>query len=79
MRECSTKCVLAQKCCTEKECRMWINYPEDNNCTLVAVDKHGPMTLKEVAVRHQISIVRVKQIVDQTLDKIKSVVSSAGY
>jgi DNA-directed RNA polymerase specialized sigma subunit len=58
---------------------MWIDFPEDNNCTLVAVDKHGAMTLKEIALRHDISIVRVKQIVDQTLAKIKSVVSSAGY
>jgi len=79
MRECSRKCLLQQKDCEEKECRMWINYPEDNNCTLIAVDRHGPMTLKEIAVRHQISIVRVKQIVDQTLGKIKSVVSSLGY
>ena len=79
MRECSKRCLLKEKCCTEKECRMWIDYPEDNNCTLIAVDRHGPMTLKEIALRHDISIVRVKQIVDQTLAKIKSVVSSAGY
>ena len=79
MRECSKRCLLKEKCCAEKECRMWIDYPEDNNCTLIAVDRHGPMTLKEIALRHDISIVRVKQIVDQTLAKIKSVVSSAGY
>ena len=58
---------------------MWIDYPEDNNCTLIAVDKHGPMTLQEVALRHHISIVRVKQIVDQTLNKIKSVVKFDRY
>ena len=74
MRECSKQCLLKEVCCIEKECRMWINYPEDNNCTLIAVNRHGPMTLKEVAERHHISIVRVKQIVDQTLVKIKSVV-----
>lgn len=79
MRECSKKCLLAKKCCVEDECRLWIDYPEDNNCTLIAVAKHGPMTLKEVAARHHISIVRVKQIVDQTLNKIKSVVISRGY
>jgi hypothetical protein len=79
MRDCSRKCLVQKKCCEEKECRMWINYPEDNNCTLIAVDRHGPMTLKEIAARHHISIVRVKQIVDGTLDKIKSVVTSLGY
>ena len=79
MKECAHKCLLAERDCLEKECRMWIDYPEDNNCTLIAVHKHGPMTLKEVAARHHISIVRAKQIVDETLKKIKSVVISSGY
>jgi DNA-directed RNA polymerase sigma subunit (sigma70/sigma32) len=37
------------------------------------------MTLKEVAARHHISIVRAKQIVDKTLNKIKSVVMFDRY
>ena len=79
MRDCSKKCLVAKRSCPEKECRMWIDYPEDNNCTLIAVNKHGPMTLQEVALRHHISIVRVKQIVDQTLNKIKSVLKFDRY
>jgi len=79
MRECAIRCILREKCCSESECRMWIDYPEDKNCTLIAVHKHGPMTLKEIAERHHISIVRVKQIVDETLDKIKSVVMFDRY
>ena len=79
MRECSRKCLMTKQDCVENECRMWIDYPEDNNCTLIAVDKHGPMTLKEVAARHHISIVRAKQIVDKTLNKIKSVVMFDRY
>ena len=79
MRECSKKCLAALRCCTEDECRMWIDYPEDQNCTLIAINKHGPMTLKEVADRHHISIVRAKQIVDATLKKIKSVVMFDRY
>ena len=79
MKECSKRCMLREKGCTEKECRLWIDYPEDYNCTLIAVHKHGPMTLKEVAERHHISIVRAKQIVDQTLAKIKSVVMFDRY
>ena len=79
MRECAKKCVIAERDCREQSCRMWIDYPEDNNCTLIAVHKHGPMTLKEVAARHHISIVRAKQIVDETLKKIKSVVITRGY
>jgi len=79
MRECSKECLVAKKCCVEKDCRMWIDYPEDQNCTLIAIHKHGPMTLKEVAARHHISIVRAKQIVDGTLKKIKSVVMFDRY
>ena len=79
MKECSKRCMLREKGCKETECRLWIDYPEDYNCTLIAVHKHGPMTLKEVAERHHISIVRAKQIVDQTLAKIKSVVMFDRY
>ena len=79
MRECAKKCLLREKSCIEDECRMWIDFHEDNNCTLIAVNKHGPMTLKEVAERHHISIVRAKQIVDDTLRKIKSVVMFDRY
>jgi|TARA_R110002020_G_scaffold6878_12_gene29201 predicted ArsR family transcriptional regulator len=79
MKECAKKCYLEHVSCKEKECRMWIDFEEDKNCTLVAVKKHGPMTLKEIAERHDISVVRAKQILDSTLDKIKNVVSLTSY
>ncbi len=82
MRECSKRCLLRDKCCEEEECRMWIDYEEDKNCTLIAVHRHGSMTLREIAVRHGISTVRVKQILDQTvkkLKKIKNVISMPTY
>ena len=53
------------KCCEGKctpECRYYIDYPEDDNCALVAIEKHGAMTLREVAKRMQISFVRVKPV-----------------
>jgi len=71
MRECATDCYLARVACENKECRLSIEYEEDLNCTLVALQKHGPMTLEEIGKRHQISTVRVKQIVDATLLKLK--------
>jgi len=74
MRNCAKECYLKKKDCSNSECRLWLDFPEDNNCTLVAVEKNGPMTLKEIARRHNISIVRAKQIVDSSLVKIKSVV-----
>jgi hypothetical protein len=71
MRDCAKECYLAKKCCANTECRLYIDYEEDFNCTLIAVTKHGPMTLEEIGRRHNISTVRAKQIVDATLLKLK--------
>jgi len=71
MRKCVRKCLLVKKECQNKDCRMYIDYEEDLNCTLIAIKKHGPMTLEQVGKRQQISTVRVKQIVDATLLKLK--------
>ncbi len=51
------------------DCRQWINYADDLNCTLIAVDKHGKMTLREVSERLGVSFVRIKQIQDKALLK----------
>ena len=56
--------------CPCKDCRLWIDYEEDQNCTLVAVKKQKTMTLREVADRMGISFVRVKQIQDKACTKI---------
>ena len=45
-------------------------YEKDLNCTLVAVDNHGSMTLRETGDRLGISFVRVKQIQDVALQKL---------
>jgi len=79
MRDCAEKCFLKEENCKQRECRLWLDYPEDHNCTLIAVKKHGPMTLREIAERHGVSIVRIKQIADKALLKIKSVVNRDEY
>ena len=70
MRKCKIGVTLANKPCQECSCRQWIEYEEDLNCTLIAVDKHGPMTLREVGDRLGISFVRVKQLQEAALAKI---------
>ena len=70
MRKCKTGVILTNKPCQECECRQWLDYEEDLNCTLIAVDKHGPMTLREVGDRLGISFVRVKQLQDVALSKV---------
>ena len=71
MKQCIKECYLARVPCENRNCRMHIEYEEDLNCTVIALKKHGPMTLEEIGKRHQISTVRVKQIVDATLLKLK--------
>tara|TARA_R110002012_G_C11399500_1_gene585556 strand:+ start:204 stop:434 length:231 start_codon:yes stop_codon:yes gene_type:complete len=56
--------------CAECNCRHWINYKKDNNCCLISVDKHGRLTLREVAERLGVSYVRIKQIQDKAISKI---------
>ena len=67
MRDCTKKCLELSVSCPVEECRLWIDYEEDLNCTLLAVEKHGKMTFREVAKRLGVSFVRVKQIQDKSV------------
>jgi hypothetical protein len=71
MMECCNHCVINKFKCPDKKCKHWINYKEDLNCALIAIEKNGGMTLREVADRLGISFVRVKQIQDSALKKIQ--------
>lgn len=57
--------------CPVKDCRLWIDFDEDKNCTDIAVAKHGRMTLREVSERLGLSFVRIKQIEDSLKLKAK--------
>ena len=72
MKECSKICVKANIVCPNSDCRLYIDYEEDLNCTLIAVHKHGPMTLREIAPRMGVSFPRVKQIEDQAKKKLSN-------
>ena len=71
MKICAEVCNKDNKCCDNEECRMWIDYEEDLNCTEIAVKKNGSMTLKEIGDRLGISYVRVTQIEKEALKKIQ--------
>ena len=70
MRKCLETCKKLNIACPIKECRYWIAYPEETNCTLESAKINGPMTLRQIGDRLGISFVRVKQIQDKTLKKI---------
>tara|TARA_A100001388_G_C28435528_1_gene341662 strand:- start:225 stop:464 length:240 start_codon:yes stop_codon:yes gene_type:complete len=70
MKPCLAKCQELDVSCPVKDCRNWIDYPDEYNCILETVDCNGNMTLRQVAERLGISFVRVKQIEDKSLKKI---------
>jgi hypothetical protein len=74
MKLCAEVCNKDNKPCEQKECRMWINYEKDLNCTQIASKKNGRMTLKQVGARLGISYVRVTQIEKQALNKLEKTV-----
>ncbi len=70
MKECAAECANKNKKCANKECRLWIRHKEDLNCSLIAIDRHGPMTLHQVGERLDLTYARIKQIQDIALEKI---------
>jgi len=60
-----------KKICGSTDCRHYINFKEEYNCTLIAIYENGAMTLREIGDRLGISFARVKQIESQALKKIK--------
>ena len=67
---CAEACLKTGEKCVKEDCRMWINYEKDQNCSLVAIYQNGAMTLEEVAKRLEVSFVRVSQIEKQALKKL---------
>ena len=72
LRECSRECMKKKKQCKDTDCRLWQDYPDEYNCTLISVYENGPMTLREVADREHLSFARIKQIESAALKKLKS-------
>lgn len=68
---CVKQCLNNNSPCQNSECRSHINYEEDLNCSIIAADAHGPMTLDEVSKRMGLSLVRIKQIEEAALVKMK--------
>ena len=70
VRDCASKCVKSNNKCKNKECRLWMDHKEDLNCSLVAIQRYGAMTLHEVGEKLNLSYVRIKQIQDTAIEKI---------
>tara|TARA_R110000824_G_scaffold33124_2_gene106416 strand:- start:160 stop:384 length:225 start_codon:yes stop_codon:yes gene_type:complete len=71
MIECAEKCFELDVTCPIKECRYWIKYKKDLNCTNIAIKNNGAMKLREIAERLNLTAARVQQIEKSALAKIK--------
>ena len=71
--KCSAECVIKNVCCEKSDCRDWIDYKNEHNCSKISIYLHGRMTLKQVAERLGISIARVKQIETKALSRLKTI------
>ena len=69
--KCSRFCVDNKVCCDEQQCRLWIDFKSEYNCSLISIYENGRLTLREVADRLGISFARVKQIETAALKKLK--------
>ena len=69
--KCHDICQKLKAPCVQKECRCWMEYEEDLNCVIVSVKKNGSLTLREIGERLSLSFVRIKQIQDKALKKLR--------
>ena len=67
---CSRQCLKSGDPCTKEGCRYWIDYPEDQTCALISIEKNGQMTLNEISKRLGVSLVRVSQIEKKAIKKL---------
>lgn len=71
LRKCSMECLKLDADCKETECRLWIDFPEEKNCTLISIFENGQMTLRQIGDRIGVSFARVKQIESAALAKMR--------
>ncbi len=71
MKECALECFSKKNKCNVKNCKYWIKYGKEFNCSLLSIALNGSMTLQQTGERLGISAVRVKQIQDKAIKKIK--------
>jgi DNA-directed RNA polymerase specialized sigma subunit len=72
LKKCSAECLKNNSACQNNECKFWIDYKKELNCSVISIYIHGKMTLKQIADRLGISIARVKQIETKALNKLKN-------
>jgi hypothetical protein len=68
---CDEICEKDNVSCNNFECDNFIDYEDDLNCVLVCARKNGPLTLEETSKRLGVSYVRIKQLEDRAIARMK--------
>ena len=77
-KKCFDICVDESVSCPVTDCRHWMDYEDDLNCSIVCANENGPLSLREIADRMGVSFVRIKQIQDLTVDKFTKRLAANG-
>lgn len=75
LRPCARKCRELKSSCPNQSCRLWIDFEEELNCSLISVYENGPMTLRQIGDRLGISFARVKQLEQRAILKMRRITS----
>lgn len=70
--KCFDVCEKGNRGCEEMNCRLWIDFPIDLNCSLLSIKKHQSLDTKEIAERLKISMTRVSQIAANAIHKLEA-------
>ena len=56
--------------CLKKECKYWVDYPDNLNCTMLMAN-NGPKTLQEIGEIFGVTRMRICQIEKSVLNKLR--------
>jgi hypothetical protein len=75
---CAQQCLKDKENCGASNCRYYIDYEDEYNCSMISIYQNGPLSLREIAKREGLSFARIKQLQDKALVKIKKRLSDGA-
>ena len=73
LRPCAKLCMESNTACPIEDCKHWISYEKERNCSLVSIYINGNMSLHQIGERLDLSFVRISQIEKKALKRLKLV------
>ena len=76
IRPCAKICMDSEIGCPIQDCKHWIDYEKESNCSLGSIYINGNMSLHQIGERLDLSFVRISQIEKKALKRLKLVAKS---